>query len=114
MTNRARICDFVCSRCWLQRAYRAPSDRRFLAGEGLKFVSADMLRSDGLENPRVIGFVKHSLKFGPPDLDSEALAEGKFAAQSAQNHVFYSILGVEPGAGSCSEVLPGEGGVPSN
>ena len=78
-----------------------------------------MLRSDGLENARVIDFVKHSLKIDPPDLDSEFPAEGSFAAQNAHNHViykvlvhhkplgkpknfvFYSILGVEPGADAC-------------
>ena len=99
LLNRASICDFVCSRCWLQRAYRAPSDRRFLAGEGLKIVSADMLRSDGLENARAIDFVKHSLKIGLPDLDSEAPAEGKFAPQNAQNQVNLQGFGVSQTVG---------------
>ena len=92
LPNRASICDFVCSRCWLRSACRAACDRRFLVGEGLNIVSANMLRSDGLENARVIDFVKHSLKIGLPDLASEALAEGKFAAQSAQNLVIYMVL----------------------
>ena len=87
LPNRASICDFVCSRCWLRSACRAASDRRFLVGEGLKIVSANMLRSDGLENARVIDFVKHSLKIGPPDLDSEAPVEGNFAPPNAQNIV---------------------------
>ena len=92
LPNRASICDFVCSRCWLRSACRAASDRRFLVGEGLKVVSANMLRSDGLENARVIDFVKHSLKIGFRDFDSEAHAEGNFAAQNAQNHVIYKVL----------------------
>ena len=92
LPNRASICDFVCSRCWLRSACRAASDRRFLGGEGLKIVSANMLRSDGLENARVIDFVKHSLKIGPPDLDSEAPVEGNFAPPNAQNIVIYKVL----------------------
>ena len=43
-----------------------------------------MLKNDGLENPRAIDFVKHSLRFGFPDLDSEALREAIFTAQNAQ------------------------------
>ena len=46
-----------------------------------------MLRSDGLENARVIDFVKHSLKIGHLDLASEAPAEGNFAAQNAKTKV---------------------------
>ena len=92
LSNRASICDFVCSQCWRRSACCAASDRRFLVGEGLKVVSANMLRSDGLENARVIDFVKHSLKNGSPDLDSEAPAEGSFAAQNEHNHVIYKVL----------------------
>ena len=92
LLNRASICDFVCARCWLQRACLAPSDRRFLVWEGETNVSTDMLRSDGLENPRVIDFVKRSLEIGPPDLDSEAPAEGNFAPSNAQNNVIYTVL----------------------
>ena len=60
--------------------------------KGLNVISNNMVRIDGVENPRVIDFVKHSLKIGPPDLDSEAPAEGNFAPQNAQNHVIYMVL----------------------
>ena len=91
-----------------------------------------MLRSDGLENARVIDFVKHSLKIGPPDLDSEAPVEGNFAPPNAQNIVIYIVLvyhkplgqpktlyftafwASSRGAVHASEVLVGEGVVPSN
>ena len=86
LPNKARICDFVCSRCGLRRACRGPSDRRFLVGERFKIVSTGTLENDGLENPRVIDFVKPSLKIGLPDLDSEAPAEGIFAPSNAQNN----------------------------
>ena len=92
LPNRARICDFVCSRCGLRRACRGPSDRRFLVGERFKIVSTDTLKNDGLENPRVIDFTAEiSLKFGLPDLDSETPAEGNFGALNAQNHVIYTV-----------------------
>ena len=92
LPNRARICDFVCSRCGLRRACRGPSDRRFLVGERFKIVSTDTLKNDGLENPRVIDFAKEiSLKFGLPDLDSETPAGRNFAALNAQNHVIYTV-----------------------
>ena len=92
LPNRASICDFVCSRCWLQRACHAPSDRRFLVVEGQKHIRSDTLGNHVLENARVIDFVKHLLKIGPPDLDSDAPAESNFAAQNAQHPVIYKVL----------------------
>ena len=57
-------------------------------------MSKNIVRIEGMENRRVIDFVKHSLRFGLPDLDFEAPSEGNFGAQNAQNIVFHNVLDI--------------------
>ena len=51
-----------------------------------------MVNIEGLENRRVIDFLKYSSKLGLPDLDLEAPPEGHGGAQSAQNTIIYNVL----------------------
>ena len=49
-----------------------------------------MVRIDGLENHRVIDFLKHSLNCGFPNLDIE-VPEGNFEPQRTHNPVMYKV-----------------------
>ena len=51
-----------------------------------------MVNIEGLENRRVIDFLKHSSRLGLPGLDLEALSEGHFGAPSVQNIVIHNVF----------------------
>ena len=51
-----------------------------------------MVNIEGLENRRVIDFLKHSSRLGLPGLDLEALSEGHFGAPSVQNTVIHNVF----------------------
>ena len=86
------ICDLVCSRCCLRRAFRRPPDRRISPGRTCKSVIKRTAKFEGLGNRRVIDFLKHSSSLVLPDLDLEAPSEGHLGAPSAQNNVIYNVL----------------------